>query len=342
MKVRRLALWQWRCFSHYTVDFSDGINVICGCNGTGKTSLLEALDVLAHNTSFRGGTLREWIHNQERTGALQITFERGGFQETIKALYQSAPSQKKFWHNTTPLPTFHPVWASVVWSSSDIDLVYGSPAYRRQWIDHTLSHTDPFYRRALQRMRKIVQHKNHALKQRRTTAELETLNTLLAPASSYISRARQALLTQMQPTVQQFLDQFQLPFRLEMSLDPHPSENFLELLHSKMAIEQRSQQALYGAHREDIVLRCNGKSTKHFLSEGQARLVGATLRLGQWKRLDAEDGAVLLIDEFGMGLDIQRVQQLLTYINTHRQVIITTQNSSHPILDKCQNIVLLG
>ena len=54
MRVERLNLGNFRRFAEAGIEPAPGLNLIIGDNGAGKTSLLEALHLMAYGRSFRG------------------------------------------------------------------------------------------------------------------------------------------------------------------------------------------------------------------------------------------------------------------------------------------------
>ena len=65
MPLQRLHLKNFRLFQDKIFTFSDGINLILGENGSGKTTVLESLNVLLTGNSFRAKETKECIHSDK-------------------------------------------------------------------------------------------------------------------------------------------------------------------------------------------------------------------------------------------------------------------------------------
>ncbi|RMG25918.1 MAG: DNA replication and repair protein RecF, partial [Armatimonadetes bacterium] len=60
-EIESLTLDDFRCYPHLSLELSPSRNILLGPNGSGKTSVLEALYLVATTTSFRTNTLSEVI-----------------------------------------------------------------------------------------------------------------------------------------------------------------------------------------------------------------------------------------------------------------------------------------
>ena len=83
MKLTRLALENWRNIPHALIEPEDGLNVLCGENGQGKTNLLEAIWMLTGAKSFRAAKDAELIRRGADFAVLDGAAECGGRVQTI-------------------------------------------------------------------------------------------------------------------------------------------------------------------------------------------------------------------------------------------------------------------
>ncbi len=74
MKLRKIALQNFRNFTLKDWDFAQ-TTLIFGPNGIGKTSLIEAINLLATGDSFRAGKIEEMIRLEAELGRAQGLFE---------------------------------------------------------------------------------------------------------------------------------------------------------------------------------------------------------------------------------------------------------------------------
>ena len=85
MLLRKLALQNFRNFSNQHWDFAQ-TTIFVGDNGSGKTSIIEAINLLASGDSFRASRIEEMIRLGAELSRVQGLFElenSGNFTETL-------------------------------------------------------------------------------------------------------------------------------------------------------------------------------------------------------------------------------------------------------------------
>ncbi len=165
LRLQRLQLRDFRCHPLLDVCFEQGINLISGENGSGKTSVLEAIHMMATGSSFRRSRARDLLRWQQdryqirghwhRYGVLHVAVE-GDRVNTMVALQGRAISRRGELRDQLAL---------VVDSPQSERLVDADPKGRRRWIDRLVMTTYPsvssnyhgYYRAMLQRSRVIRQ-----------------------------------------------------------------------------------------------------------------------------------------------------------------------------------------
>lgn len=178
MHLRRLELEQYRVYDRLDLGLDRAGLCVVGANASGKSSLLEAIVMLATTRSPRSGSDRETIRwgsgddlgvppfarlrgevvTADRTSqveiALQADLARPGFtRKTIKI-------------NGRPVRAVDAVGRlkAVLFAPEDVALVNGTPSQRRRYLDLTISQTDPGYLRALSRYNRVLEQRNSLLK----------------------------------------------------------------------------------------------------------------------------------------------------------------------------------
>lgn len=206
-RIRRLELEQFRVFEYLLLDIPEpGVRVV-GRNGTGKTSIVEAILLLSTTRSRRGVLDSDLIRHGsgedlgvapyarvighiDRGGAtttLDVYLERNG-DSTSKKLLKIGDRSRRAMDVVGMLPT-------VSFSPEDLELVVGSPSVRRRFLDLVLSQTDRQYMRHLSRYARIISQRNGLLKDlggrvRRRTQEFEYWDEQLNALGAYLIAAR--------------------------------------------------------------------------------------------------------------------------------------------------------
>src|SRR3954471_20177857 len=166
MRLRKLTLRHFRNVGFATLEFSGRQHFLIGANGQGKTNLLEAAGFLTALRSFRTTDNKLLVGHSQHCAAIAFVIEHEQLNEahlTIKLRHDG----KELWHEqtrVTKLADHLGRFPTVVFSSQDMQLVRGSPAGRRRWLDLTLAAMDAAYLNALQTFTRSLAGRNALLK----------------------------------------------------------------------------------------------------------------------------------------------------------------------------------
>jgi len=147
-------------------NFDAGINVICGPNGCGKTTILESIHLLAQGFSFRSRDLRELITWKQNELILRGEFEDEGRERKRALRVFSRGSEVRENGETLKSPTaFFGTCPAVIMQPSDIELLRGGPEVRRHWLDEILCYRSSANALVLRRYKRVLQQRNKWLKE---------------------------------------------------------------------------------------------------------------------------------------------------------------------------------
>ena len=147
-------------------DFDAGINVICGPNGCGKTTILESIHLLAQGFSFRSRDLRELIAWKNNELILRGEFNDEGRSRMRALRVYSRGSEVRENGETLKSPTaFFGTCPAVIMQPSDIELLRGGPEVRRHWLDEILCYRSASNAQVLRRYKRVLQQRNKWLKE---------------------------------------------------------------------------------------------------------------------------------------------------------------------------------
>ena len=220
MHLTRLALTNFRNYTHLELNLAPGLTLLQGNNACGKTNLLEAVFYLATARSPHAGAEREllrWGASEEpipfarveaqverRNGTqtnleivlLQAGEEKGHQTESVEAHKTSGRMSKRIKVNGVPKRALDLLGQlnAVLFLPEDLDLVFGSPGDRRRYLDTTLAQIDPRYGRALSRYNQVLEQRNSLLREFHERpfkpAELEIWDQHLVTEGAYIIARR--------------------------------------------------------------------------------------------------------------------------------------------------------
>lgn len=332
MRLRQLTLRDFRNIPLARLEFSGRQQFFIGANGQGKTNLLEAAGFLTALRSFRAADNRVLIRHGQPAAAIVCELEhehRGETRITVKI----APQGKELWcdqERVARLADYVGQFPTVVFSSQDLQLVRGTPAGRRRWLDLTLAAMDGAYLRALQVYTRAVAERNALLKRGGSAAELSAFEQTIAPAAAELVQRRHegvaALAREVEAAYQRVADDAEpVAVTYEPNGDETTAEGWRERLANGRARDQQFRSTLAGPHRDEVALRVHGRAAKEFASEGQQRSLVLALRLAQAAWFHARSGvrAVLLADDVLGELDPERRRRFWQAVDGEAQVLAT-------------------
>src|ERR1700694_1112788 len=148
------------------VHWGEGINVIYGNNGQGKTNWLEAIHLLAHAKSFRTRHLHEAIAFSKAAASVQGQVCRGNEIERDLQIDIRANTRQTFVNNKREPLGHYAAQLHAVWFTADeLEVVRGGPEARRGFIDRGAISLHPSYAQALGNYGKVIKQKKSLLRQ---------------------------------------------------------------------------------------------------------------------------------------------------------------------------------
>lgn len=334
MRLCELNLSHFRCHASLNLTLGQGVNVICGANGVGKTSVLEAVGYLSTTRSFRHAKDREMIGFGADTAVIRGSYEsaENGSPEIreLEVLLGAKREMKLDGGMMTPRQMLG-ILPSVLFSPEDMELVKGVPSERRRFLDLTLGQMRPRYVAELSRYRKLLQDKRHILLllgEKPSFADLlPEYNRRLAHIGAYITGERKTITARLEQCAAHHHAAISGDReKLTVQLQTHASDETetLDAMERRQAAERTQRQCLVGSHRDDLELELDGRSLRDYGSQGQIRTAALALKLAQRDVLREDTGRwpVLLLDDVLSELDAGRRNYILRHTGQD-QVLLT-------------------
>ncbi|MCK9247220.1 MAG: DNA replication/repair protein RecF [Anaerolineaceae bacterium] len=334
MHLERLAVTGLRNLDKVDIQLGSGANLFYGINGSGKTSLLEAVYLLSRGRSFRTRNLKSVIHHQRKTctcfgslvdrsglkppvGIGVSRSESGDFQFRIAGEPVHTASQLS---ETLPLQLFN---------SESFLLLEGSPSHRRRFLDWGVFHVEHDYRALWGRFQRCLKHRNSLLRHGRIDPlQLAVWDREFVQASLRIAEYRRYYLEAFHPVFIETCTALGVDNSLTLSLQAGWDQQYdlEDLLKENVARDRKTGHTLLGPHRADIRLQVEGKLASEILSRGQAKMLVTALKIAQGIYLQRQNGrkCLYLLDDLPAELDAnhrQRVGKLLDSLGV--QVLMT-------------------
>jgi len=339
MHILSCSFEKFRNIARGKMEPSAGVNVIFGENGHGKTSLLEGIWLFTGCRSFRCTDAKEMVQEGEEKATLSAAFVSNGREQraALEIAGRRSLSLNGF-AQETPRRMLG-VFPAVAFTPDTLSLAKGGPGERRRFLDVALSMLTPAYAVRLSKYLKALAQRNALLRQQAPPEELlETWDRSLAIEAAGILGARLRYLGELIPRAQEFYQRISAG---RESLEIAPVITGVEAATEAAYFESfvrahkndlRRQMTTVGPHRDDLLLRLDGRPLREFGSQGQKRSAALALKLAEAAALGeiAREAPVALLDDVLSELDAHRQADLLKYLEGW-QVFLTCCEPSHAL-----------
>lgn len=319
MIIENISLKNFRNFSDYEISFKDGINVIYGPNGSGKTSVLEAISYLSNPRSFRGARDFQLVKIGERFFEIGGKVLSGGTRHDIKITYHQDEfkKEKNAYLDGFKVKRFRDIqeiFMAIPFSFRNYTMIDGSATQRREFFDDIFSLIDLEYYEILRNYERLLEERNENLKAENVDRNYVIyLAKEMQPLAEKIVEKRETLLEELL----RYLDpMFKVEYHSEFK-----GKNVLDYIEEDIA----RGMTTFGPHvHDDYIFYYKGNLAKYYASEGQKRLLYLSLVLA-FKKLIEETKhyePVFLFDEPINVLDPHLLEKFIS--NLSGQVIIAS------------------
>ncbi|WP_363799708.1 DNA replication/repair protein RecF [Lysobacter firmicutimachus] len=333
MHVTRLDARGLRRFAEVSLSPAPGINLITGENGAGKTSLLEALHLMAYGRSFRGRVRDGLIRAGDPALEVFVEWQEARREQRRKAGLRHSGQDwvgRLDGQSVSQLGELCAALAVVSFEPGSHALITGPGEIRRRYLDWGLFHVEPDFTPLWRRYTRALKQRNALLKARARDGQLDAWDHELAEAGEPLSRRRQQYLDELQPRFSAFAAEL-APGLGSIRLDYAPGwrRDEFPLADALLLARERDQQQGFtsvGPHRADWRIGYGAIPGREALSRGQAKLVALVALLAQAEQHAQVQGEwpVIALDDLASELDRRHQRRVLErLIASQAQVFIT-------------------
>ena len=354
MKIKSLKLLYFRNYLSTNIDAHPSLNVLVGNNANGKTNIIESIFCLALGKSYRTKSDSECIMFGETATAMSCVVSKNNKNlDIMLGINNKGKSAKIAGVKKTKLTDFVGELNVVLFSPEDLQIVKGSPALRREFINREFYQFSRIYHKYNLMYQHLLKQRNSYLKDMRKNPKdemaltyLETLTSQLAKVALYITKERVSFVQDISKlTYENMLNisngQETLKIRYKSSVlealnikdtedEAFTEENLTNIIMRKSFDDIMRGSTKIGPQHDDLEFYINDLDAKMFASQGQQRSIVLSLKLAEINYLKDKTGTypVLLLDDVLSELDKNRQLKLLDAINENVQTFITTPSIS--------------
>jgi DNA replication and repair protein RecF len=328
-----------------SINWGNGINVLYGNNGQGKTNWLESIQILAHARSFRTRQLHETVTFGQTAAAISGVVHRGdAIDRELRVAIQRNTKQTFVNGKRETLARYlaqlHAVW----FTTDELEVVRGGPEARRNFLDRGVISLHPSYAQNLSDYNKVLKQKKRLLEQAAEgTIRLSEFAEMVQPwneqlinLGAEIHRARNEYVVLLQDALEHSLFGDALSIRYVSSLESKGDlSNYEQLIADRLRVRMETEvyagACLIGPHRDDLNILFRDRNLRSFGSAGQQRSALITLDLAAISvyHCKHQNYPIFLIDDVDAELDGIRIERLLEYLEGRTQTFVTTSKRNY-------------
>lgn len=343
MIIKKLKLRSYRNYEQMQTEFEQGIHLITGRNGQGKTNLLESIFYLSTTRSHRTSDDQDLIKEDKDAFMMDALICKNEKKMDFKINVNEKGKNLFIYH--TPIKKvsdFIGEFNAVMFCPDDMTLFNASPKIRRRFIDMELGKISKLYMKTLNLAQKLLRERNSYLKQNEIDKNyISVLTSQLIEQEIIIVRQRYKFLEDLLKHCD--------PFYEELSKDDTklsydyisciPYDEDIDIMRQQLALKYEKslerdlflKQTTVGTHKEDFMFKVNDKEIASYASQGQKRCVLLSMKIGiVYLIYDLiHDYPVLLLDDVFSELDEIRREKLLVSLPPEVQIFISTTETVH-------------
>jgi len=346
MIILDIHLQNFRNHADSLLRFGDGINLLLGANGQGKTNVLEAVSYLGLTKSFYASSDLHVLRVGEPSFSLHGHLQSdGGVPHAVEITFDGTAPQKSVLIDHSAPATMSSVigrFPVVILSPEHHRITSGSPAERRRFLDLLLSQVSALYLEDIMQYRKVLRQRNRLLHDARWRSG--PIEDLLEPWTMNLAQLGARVTVRRRDFVREFAEYVRRTYAFLAGEREEPSIEYCaaeegteaesvdeiahklrEMMKDRWEDELRRGATMVGPHRDELKLTLNGLSVQQFASQGQQKTFLVSLKMAEqsYLRERRNEQPIMLLDDLFGELDADRCGRILKRLEEDGQCVIT-------------------
>lgn len=321
-----------------------GLNVICGENGSGKTSLLEAIYYLGVGRSFRSSVqarlIRQTTEQFSIFSHIVSDSERQvplGVERDVNGVTRLRVAEQDV-SGIAELASYLPIRLI---NSQSQHLFESGPLYRRKFLDWGLFYQFDSFFSCWRQYERVLKQRNAVLRDRRSKSELTPWTDELVKYGLELHALRKQYVASLIPIAAEIVDELlgfnslQFNYLSGWEGNGKKDRDYAAVLAEAYPFEMHAGHTLYGPHRADLAITLAGIPVKHYLSRGQQKLLICAMIIAQGKLLSqlGNKRLIYLVDDLPAELDMLSRRKLLALLSDQQTQVFITAIEREAICD---------
>lgn len=343
MKIESLKLKNFRLYETLEITFNKKTNILYGKNAQGKTTVIEAINVIGLTKSHKTNKDKDLIKTNADYARINALINLKEKDIQLDIILSKVGKKAKY--NQIELDRLSDYIGQlnvVMFAPEDLDLIKGNPQNRRKFLDLEIGQISKEYLYNLQNYKKILKQRNDLLKSLQTKKEkdlmlLDIITDQLIEYLLNIVEMRKSFIKEINSyseNIYKNISETKQIFKIDYI--PSVDKNIKQEFTNKYQYDIITGTTNIGIHRDDIEFYLNEYFVKTHGSQGELRsaVLSTKLALVEFIYNHRKEYPVLLLDDVLSELDTTRQNNLISYINNKTQTIITTTDLKEINLEK--------
>ncbi len=342
--IKKISLINYRNLVKQTINFDKKINIFIGDNAQGKTNVLESIYFLALTKSYRTNDFNLINKKENFTKVKGEVRDTGIYKNLSVELIESDKKVKVNNNEVNKIADYITNLNVILVSPEDINILQGTPAERRNFLNIELSQLSKNYIKKYNEFNKILKIRNNYLKMLYHNSNpdrryLDSLTENLIDREIDIYKERKQFVDLINNNISDIysdilgIKKFKVIYETNIEFENFEDNHLKEKLESKynnsLKKEIENGMTLYGPHRDDLKFVIGDDDIKLYGSQGQQKVAIIALKLSEISIFKeyTKTNPIILLDDVFSELDVKTRNKLINYIPEDIQVIITSNDT---------------
>lgn len=349
LTLNTVSLADFRSWKTFSLSDIGTMTVLLGPNAVGKTNVLEAVQLLCAQTSFRHAPSRDVIRHGARSARIEASCSGNGRSLDLSAYFEDSQRMYSLNGKRRQPSQLKGILPAIAFTPDDLAIAKRASAVRRDSVDSLGGQLNKNYYLIRRDYDKVMRYKRRLLKEEASINLIASINESVVTCGAQLFCYRVALLARLaEHAVRNYAGISSGKEELAVSYDPSwgefgeegasscilrmepddARERISRALDRAQERERAARRCLVGPHADSMSFLLDGHDAADFGSQGQQRSVVLAWKMAEVSLVKETCGQypVLLLDDVMSELDAPRRSAFMEFLGHGPQTIVTTTN----------------